>query len=132
MASHNVDALVMGAGPVGYHAAIRLGQLSKKVACFDRDEVRGVCQIANAGEFGLKVPKAGVDREGVAVFADKVVKANVGGVGQLFKANNVEFTYGDASFTSKNSVALTKKDGSTDEDAAQSIMIATGSVRQIR
>ena len=31
MASINVDALVIGAGPGGYHAAIRLGQLGKKV-----------------------------------------------------------------------------------------------------
>ncbi|MEA2688907.1 MAG: dihydrolipoamide dehydrogenase, partial [Candidatus Eremiobacteraeota bacterium] len=105
MASYTVDALVIGAGPGGYHAAIRLGQLGKKVVCFDRDEVGGVClnwgciptkallhvaeisrQIEHAGALGLKVPKAEVDREGVAAFADKVVKANVGGVTQLFKA----------------------------------------------
>jgi dihydrolipoamide dehydrogenase len=137
MASQTVDALVIGAGPGGYHAAIRLGQLGKKVVCFDRDEVGGVClnwgciptkallhvgeitrQISHAGEIGLKVPNAEVDREGVAAFADKVVKANVGGVNQLFKANNVEFAYGDASFTSKNTVALKKKDGTTDEYTA--------------
>ena len=130
MASFTVDALVIGAGPGGYHAAIRLGQLGKKVVCFDRDEVGGVClnwgciptkallhvaeisrQIEHAGELGLKVPKAEVDREGVAAFADKVVKANVGGVNQLFKANNVEFAYGDASFTGKNTVSLKKRDG---------------------
>ncbi len=146
MASYNVDAIVIGAGPGGYHAAIRLGQLGKKVVCFDRDEVGGVClnwgciptkallhvgeisrQIDHAAELGLKVPKAEVDREGVAAFADKVVKANVGGVNQLFKANNVEFAYGDASFTSKNVVALKKKDGTTDEYTAPAIVIATGS-----
>ncbi|MBV8369008.1 MAG: dihydrolipoyl dehydrogenase [Candidatus Eremiobacteraeota bacterium] len=147
MASHTVDALVIGAGPGGYHAAIRLGQLGKKVVCFDRDEVGGVClnwgciptkallhvaeisrQIEHAGALGLKVPKAEVDREGVAAFADKVVKANVGGVNQLFKANNVEFAYGDASFTSKNTVVLKKRDGSSDEyTATQGIVIATGS-----
>ncbi|HTD38604.1 MAG TPA: FAD-dependent oxidoreductase, partial [Candidatus Limnocylindrales bacterium] len=105
MASYTVDALVIGAGPGGYHAAIRLGQLGKKVVCFDRDEVGGVClnwgciptkallhvaeitrQIDHAADLGLKVPKAEIDREGVAAFADKVVKANVGGVNQLFKA----------------------------------------------
>ncbi|HYZ17879.1 MAG TPA: dihydrolipoyl dehydrogenase [Candidatus Acidoferrum sp.] len=147
MASFNVDAIVIGAGPGGYHAAIRLGQLGKKVVCFDRDEVGGVClnwgciptkallhvgeisrQIAHAGEIGLKVPAAEVDREGVAAFADKVVKANVGGVNQLFKANNVQFAYGDASFVNKNTVALKKKDGSgTDEYTAPAIVIATGS-----
>jgi len=43
MAEHQVDAVVIGAGPGGYHAAIRLGQLGKKVICVDRDEVGGVC-----------------------------------------------------------------------------------------
>jgi dihydrolipoamide dehydrogenase len=146
MASINVDALVIGAGPGGYHAAIRLGQLGKNVVCFDRDEVGGVClnwgciptkallhvgeitrQINHAAEIGIKVPQAEIDREGVAAFKDKVVKANVGGVGQLFKANNVTFAYGDASFTGKNTVALKKKDGTTDEYTAQAIVIATGS-----
>jgi dihydrolipoamide dehydrogenase len=145
MASINVDAVVIGAGPGGYHAAIRLGQLGKNVVCFDRDEVGGVClnwgciptkallhvgeitrQIDHAAEIGLKVPKAEVDREGVAAFKDKVVKANVGGVGALFKANNVTFAYGNASFTGKNTVALKKKDGTTDEYTAQAIVIATG------
>jgi dihydrolipoamide dehydrogenase len=145
MASINVDAIVIGAGPGGYHAAIRLGQLGKNVVCFDRDEVGGVClnwgciptkallhvgeitrQIDHAAEIGIKVPKAEIDREGVVGFKDKVVKANVGGVGQLFKANNVTFAYGDASFTGKNTVSLKKKDGTTDEYTAQAIVIATG------
>src|SRR6185437_7548660 len=43
LAEFNVDAVVIGAGPGGYHAAIRLGQLGKKVICVDRDEVGGVC-----------------------------------------------------------------------------------------
>jgi dihydrolipoamide dehydrogenase len=145
VASINVDALVIGAGPGGYHAAIRLGQLGKNVVCFDRDEVGGVClnwgciptkallhvgeitrQINHAAEIGITVPQAVIDRAGVAAFKDKVVKANVGGVGQLFKANNVTFAYGDASFTGKNTVALKKKDGETDEYTAQAIVIATG------
>jgi dihydrolipoamide dehydrogenase len=146
MASHTVDALVIGAGPGGYHAAIRLGQLGKKVVCFDRDEVGGVClnwgciptkallhvaeisrQIDHAADLGLKVPKAEIDREGVAGFADKVVKANVGGVNALFKANNVTFAYGDASFTGKNTVSLKLRDGSVDDYTAENIVIATGS-----
>src|SRR5471032_2613479 len=112
VASINVDALVIGAGPGGYHAAIRLGQLGKNVVCFDRDEVGGVClnwgciptkallhvgeitrQIDHASEIGIKVPKAEIDREGVAKFTADVVKANVGGVNTLFKANNVKFAY---------------------------------------
>jgi len=51
-----------------------------------------------AAEIGITVPQAVIDRAGVAGFKDKVVKANVGGVNQLFKANGVTFAYGDASF----------------------------------
>jgi len=146
MASHSVDALVIGAGPGGYHAAIRLGQLGKNVVCFDRDEVGGVClnwgciptkallhvgeitrHINSAAEIGITVGQAVIDRAGVAGFKDKVVKANVGGVNQLFKANGVTFAYGDASFTGKSTVSLKKKDGSTDEYTAPAIVIATGS-----
>ena len=108
MAEHQVDAVVIGAGPGGYHAAIRLAQLGKKVICIDRDEVGGVClnwgciptkallhvgevirHIEHAGAIGLKVAKADVDREGVAKFKTDVVNANVGGVKTLFKANGV-------------------------------------------
>ena len=146
MALTTVDALVIGAGPGGYHAAIRLGQLGKKVVCVDRDEVGGVClnwgciptkallhvgeisrQIAHAGELGLTVAAAEVNREGVAAFADKVVKANVGGVNQLFKANNVTFVYGDASLVARNRVRVAAKDGSAQEYECGAVVIATGS-----
>src|SRR5271167_2155925 len=110
MASINVDALVIGAGPGGYHAAIRLGQLGKNVVCIDRDEVGGVClnwgciptkallhvgeitrQIQHADAIGLKVKGLEFDREGIAKFKSDVVNSNVGGVKTLFKANNVTF-----------------------------------------
>ena len=147
MANTQVDAIVIGAGPGGYHAAIRLGQLGKKVVCFDRDEVGGVClnwgciptkallhvgevarHIREAGKIGLKVAEPEVDREGVVAFTDSVVKANVGGVNQLFKANNVAFAYGEASFTGPKTVALKKRDGTTEVyEAADAVVIATGS-----
>src|SRR5579885_202579 len=133
LAEHVVDAVVIGAGPGGYHAAIRLGQLGKKVICVDRDEVGGVClnwgciptkallhvgevirHIDHAGAIGLKVEKAGVDREGVAKFKTDVVNANVGGVKTLFKANNVQFLYGEASFKSANEIAVKTKEGGED------------------
>ncbi|MBV8602975.1 MAG: dihydrolipoyl dehydrogenase [Candidatus Eremiobacteraeota bacterium] len=146
MADQTVDAVVIGAGPGGYHAAIRLAQLGKKVVCVDRDEVGGVClnwgciptkallhvgevtrQIDHAASLGITVAKPQIDREGVAKFAGEVVKANVGGVNTLFKANGVTFAYGEASFVSKNKIQLKKKDGGTDTYTAQAVVIATGS-----
>ena len=146
MAEHRVDAVVIGAGPGGYHAAIRLGQLGKKVICVDRDEVGGVClnwgciptkallhvgevirHIDHAGAIGLKVAKPEVDREGVAKFKTDVVNANVGGVKTLFKANNVQFIYGDASFKSPTQIVVKNKEGGEDTITAQNVVIATGS-----
>ena len=37
------DAVVIGAGPGGYVAAIRLSQLGKKTALVEREELGGVC-----------------------------------------------------------------------------------------
>jgi dihydrolipoamide dehydrogenase len=146
VAEHQVDAVVIGAGPGGYHAAIRLGQLGKSVICIDRDEVGGVClnwgciptkallhvgeivrQIDHAAAIGLKVAKADVDREGVAKFKTDVVNANVGGVKTLFKANNVTFLYGDAGFKDPNTIVVKNKDGATDTVKAANVVIATGS-----
>jgi len=145
-AEHNVDVAVIGAGPGGYHAAIRLGQLGKKVVCVDRDEVGGVClnwgciptkallhvgevirHIERAETLGLKVPKPEVDREAVAKFKTEVVNANVGGVKTLFKANGVEFLRGEATFTSPGEIAVKLADGSTRKIAASQFVIATGS-----
>ena len=140
-----VDAAVIGAGPGGYHVAIRLGQLGKKVVCIDRDEVGGVClnwgciptkallhvgevirHIDRAEALGLKVSKAEVEREAVAKFKTDVVNANVGGVKTLFKANGVEFVRGEASFVSPTEIEV-KTDAGSERIAATNIVIATGS-----
>ncbi|MGA9945542.1 MAG: dihydrolipoyl dehydrogenase, partial [Candidatus Cybelea sp.] len=145
-AEHQVDTVVIGAGPGGYHVAIRLAQLGKKVICVDRDEVGGVClnwgciptkallhvgevirHIERAGSIGLKVPKAEVERETVAKFTSDVVNANVNGVKTLFKANGVEFLRGEASFTSPTEIEVKLSDGGTKRITANNVVIATGS-----
>jgi dihydrolipoamide dehydrogenase len=146
LAEHQVDTVVIGAGPGGYHAAIRLGQLGKKVVCVDRDEVGGVClnwgciptkallhvgevvrHINRAEAIGLKVKGLDIDRAGVEKFKTDVVTANVGGVRTLFKANNVQFMYGDATFKSPTEIVLKTKEGGTENIKAQNVVIATGS-----
>jgi dihydrolipoamide dehydrogenase len=146
LAEHQVDAVVIGAGPGGYHAAIRLAQLGKSVVCIDRDEVGGVClnwgciptkallhvgevirHIEHASAIGLTVAKPAVDPEGVAKFKTEVVNANVGGVKTLFKANGVQFLYGEASFKSPTEIVVKTRDGGTDTIETKDVVIATGS-----
>jgi dihydrolipoamide dehydrogenase len=146
MAEHRVDAVVIGAGPGGYHAAIRLGQLGKNVVCVDRDEVGGVClnwgciptkallhvgeiarQIDRASELGLDAGQLKIDRERIAKFKTDVVNANVGGVKTLFKGNNVTFLYGQATFKDATTVVVKKKEGGEDTIHARDVVVATGS-----
>ncbi|HEX3368006.1 MAG TPA: dihydrolipoyl dehydrogenase [Candidatus Cybelea sp.] len=140
------DAVVIGAGPGGYHVAIRLGQLGKKVLCVDRDEVGGVClnwgciptkallhvgevirHIERADVLGLTVAKPEVDPQGVAKFKNEVVAANVGGVKTLFKANGVEFVRGEASFKSPTEIVVKRDGGQSESVKAEYVVIATGS-----
>ncbi|HEY2475142.1 MAG TPA: dihydrolipoyl dehydrogenase [Candidatus Cybelea sp.] len=140
------DAVVIGAGPGGYHVAIRLGQLGKKVLCVDRDEVGGVClnwgciptkallhvgevirHIERADALGLTVTKPEVKPEGVKKFKDEVVAANVGGVKTLFKANGVEFMRGEASFKSPTEIDIKRDNGENETVKAEYVVIATGS-----
>jgi dihydrolipoamide dehydrogenase len=146
LAEHQADAVVIGAGPGGYHAAIRLGQLGKSVICVDRDEVGGVClnwgciptkallhvgeiarQIQRSSELGLNAGELKIDRERIAKFRTDVVNANVGGVKTLFKGNGVQFIYGQASFKDANTIVVKKKEGGEDTIKAAHVVIATGS-----
>ena len=43
MSEQKFDAVVIGAGPGGYPAAIRLGQLKVKTAIIEREYIGGVC-----------------------------------------------------------------------------------------
>ena len=43
MSEQRFDAVVIGAGPGGYPAAIRLGQLKVKTAVIEREYMGGVC-----------------------------------------------------------------------------------------
>src|SRR5580765_7304612 len=43
MASYNFDIIVIGGGPGGYAAAIRAGQLKKRVLCIEKENLGGTC-----------------------------------------------------------------------------------------
>src|SRR5829696_7917110 len=43
MANYNFDIIVIGGGPAGYAAAIRAGQLKKRVLCVEKENLGGTC-----------------------------------------------------------------------------------------
>ncbi|SMB96261.1 dihydrolipoyl dehydrogenase [Deinococcus hopiensis] len=135
------DLLVIGAGPGGYHAAIRAAQLGLKVACAEREAVGGVClnvgciptkallhageQMAaarHASDFGLTFGEQTLNVQKLNGWKDGIVKKLTGGVSSLFKANKVTHLIGQASFVDPHTVQVGDK-----TYTAGSIIIATGS-----
>src|SRR4051812_40597674 len=41
--NYNFDLVVIGGGPAGYAAAIRAGQLKKRVLCIEKENLGGTC-----------------------------------------------------------------------------------------
>lgn len=141
------DAVVIGGGPGGYNAAIRLGQLGLKAACVDKRGVfGGTClnigcipskALLHASErfeeAKTEFPKIGlkgevsVDLPGMMKHKDKIVGELTKGVEFLFKKNKVTPIIGDGRIVAPGKVEVTAPDGSKRTLETKNIVIATGS-----
>ncbi|MFC6905257.1 dihydrolipoyl dehydrogenase [Halalkalicoccus tibetensis] len=118
------DVLVIGAGPGGYVAAIRAGQLDLDVTLVEKDAYGGTClnhgcipskalitatgvahEAANAEEMGIHADPA-VDMGGMVEWKDGVVDQLTGGVEKLCKANGVNLVEGRAEFADGNTARV--------------------------
>jgi dihydrolipoamide dehydrogenase len=141
------DAIVIGGGPGGYNAAIRLGQLGLTVACIDkRGSFGGTClnvgcipskALLHASErfheaetdfakLGIKA-KVELDLPAMMAQKTKVVGELTKGVEFLFKKNKVEGIVGEAKIASAGKVDVKLADGSARSLTTKNIIIATGS-----
>ncbi len=141
------DAIVIGGGPGGYNAAIRLGQLGLKAACIDkRGTFGGTClnigcipskALLHASErfeearkdFAKLGIRATVELDLPAMMAQKtkVVGELTRGVEFLLRKNKAEAIVGEARIASPGKVVVKTADGSTREIETKHIVIATGS-----
>ena len=140
------DAIIVGGGPGGYTAAIRLGQLGKRALCIEQDRLGGVClnwgcmpskamlhigEIITAAhdlkEMGVAFGEPKIDLGALNKWKAKMVDDLVNGIGTLFKANGVQWINGTAEIVDKQSVKVKKKDGGTENYSAGALIIATGS-----
>jgi dihydrolipoamide dehydrogenase len=138
------DAVVIGAGPGGYVAAIRLAQLGKKTALVEKESLGGVClnwgcipskalisaanlveDVRGAAERGVLVDAPRIDVAKLRAYKDAVVKKLVGGVGQLEKGNGVEVIKGTAKFVGPGAIEVTSPAGTTRVEAG-AFIVATG------
>jgi dihydrolipoamide dehydrogenase len=152
--STEFDVVVIGAGPAGYHAAIRAAQLGLKTACIDAalgkdgaPALGGTClrvgcipskalldssrQFWNMqhlfGEHGISADNAKIDVATMVGRKDKIVKQFTGGISALFKANKITPYYGFGQLQPGKRVNVKQHDGSVVELIGKHIVIAAGS-----
>ena len=152
--SEQFDVVVIGAGPAGYHAAIRAAQLGLKTACIDaalgkdgKPALGGTClrvgcipskalldtsrQWWNMGhifsEHGISAPNAAIDIPTMIGRKDKIVKQFTGGIAALFKANKVSAFYGFGQLQPGKKVLVKQHDGSEVTLEGKHVILAAGS-----
>ena len=150
MSEQRFDAVVIGAGPGGYPAAIRLGQLKVKTAIIEREYIGGVClnvgcipskavihaakmfdKLGHSEDIGISIPgKPVLDMARLQAWKGGVVGKLTGGVRTLLKANKVEIFEGSATLgkPGPDGHRVTVKSASGEQTiVAKSVVIATGS-----
>ena len=142
------DVIVIGSGPGGYVAAIRCAQLGLKTACIEKYATYGgTClnvgcipskALLDSSEHyynaahafkthGINLDNLSVDFGQMIKRKGEVVQKNTAGISFLFKKNKIDGYQGMGSFKDKNTIIITKADGTTQEITGKNIIIATGS-----
>jgi dihydrolipoamide dehydrogenase len=152
MATYEADVVVLGAGPGGYVAAIRAGQLAKEhgggsVICIEREYLGGTClnwgcipskamiahaeryqHVLHAKEMGILINgTVDYDFEQMQARKNKIVQTLRGGIGMLFKKNGVQSIEGTGKLIDPHTIEVTRPDGSKDLVRGKNIILATGS-----
>jgi dihydrolipoamide dehydrogenase len=150
MSEQRFDAVVIGAGPGGYPAAIRLGQLKVKTAIIEREYIGGVClnvgcipskavihaakmfdKLGHSQDIGISVPgKPTLDMAKLQAWKGGVVGKLTGGVRTLLKANKVDIFDGTATLgkPGPDGHRITVRGKSGEQTLiAKNVVIATGS-----
>ena len=138
------DLLIIGAGPAGYVAGIRAGQVGLKTAIIEKDRLGGMClnwgcipsksmlesaklyaRLGNAADFGID----GIERQALSfnwqnalARTRRIVERLGNGIAMLLKKYGVEVISGSAHIASANSVKVERR-----LISAANIFIATGS-----
>ncbi|MEO1252507.1 MAG: dihydrolipoyl dehydrogenase [Pseudomonadota bacterium] len=142
------NTLVIGAGPGGYVAAIRAGQLGLdtviveavadggtclNVGCIPSkalihvaDEFEKATHFANGAAIGISAKKPEIDLGRTVKWKDGIVGRLTSGVGALLKKNKLKSIKGWASFVDGKTVDVQTDDG-VETVRARNIIIATGS-----
>jgi dihydrolipoamide dehydrogenase len=142
------DVIVIGSGPGGYVAAIRAAQLGLKTALIEKyHTLGGTClnvgcipskalldsseHYYNAkhtfAQHGIKIKGLEIDFKQMIQRKADVVKTTCDGVKFLMDKNKITVFTGVGSFVDKNTIKITKADGTSEQITGKNIIIATGS-----
>lgn len=146
MSASEYDAIVIGGGPAGYTAAIRLGQLGVRTLVVERENVGGVClnwgcipskalisaaglveKIRHAGTMGIRIGAPEIDFAATQQWKAGIVQRLTGSVATLIRNAGGEIAGGSARLAGPGAVEVTAADGSTRRvTARKAVVIATG------
>ena len=139
--SEKYDVIVIGAGPGGYVAAERAGQMGKKALLIEKEELGGVClnwgciptktllassklfyQAKHGASFGVDVEGAVFNLQQAMDRKLKIQKGLRQGIGGLMKKYKVDVVRGEAQIVKPGVVAV---DGT--EYQGSNLLVCTGS-----
>ncbi|MDH4262300.1 MAG: dihydrolipoyl dehydrogenase [Spirochaetia bacterium] len=143
------DVIVIGGGPAGYVAAIRLSQLGKKTMLIEkREKLGGTClnvgciptkvllesseffnNVKNHSlDFGINITDVNYDLQLIMKRKNSIVEERCTGVDFLIKKNKISRVHGTAKLLGKNSVEVTSlENGEKNQYTSEAIILATGS-----
>src|SRR3984957_15016314 len=140
-ANYQYDLIVIGGGPAGYAAAIRAGQLKKRVLCVEKENLGGTClnwgciptkALLEDGSFVRRLRTEAAERGGsfdnLKIDFAKIVGRSRSiaqqlskGIAHLFSKNSVQHEVGIGQLLGPHRVKVGAK-----ELTAKHILIATG------
>jgi len=140
------DVIIIGGGPAGYAAAIRVSQLGGRATLVEGATVGGTClhrgciptrslsravelfdMAKTANDYGINYKDLSFDYAKMIARKDITVRTLVGGVKRLLSANRVEVIEGQGALKTPHQVEVTGEDGKTLGFRARKVIIATGS-----
>ncbi len=141
------DVAIIGGGPGGYVAAIRLSQLGRKVGLVEKEKLGGTClnvgcipskaliragRIRSEGfgaeEIGISAKEITLDLGNMISWKDKVVERVTKGVSELLRLNKVRVFNGKARILEDKKIEIEAEGGDRETIEAKEIIIATGSL----
>ena len=139
------EVAVIGAGPGGYVAAIRLAQLGKNVVLVDKDRLGGIClnygcipskamiyaaefldKIKKSENMGISVGKVAMDFNKMQDWKDGIISKLNNGIELLCRQNKIKVARGEAYFEGSNKLKITN-DKNVDYVEFEKAIIAVGS-----